>query len=59
MLSNIAKMSGANPQIAVTIPKRCNLADRPIGYKCGRKLLTNNYSLCLFLTIVYVEEIYS
>ncbi|KAK2360769.1 Bifunctional inhibitor/lipid-transfer protein/seed storage 2S albumin superfamily protein [Trifolium repens] len=35
MLSNIAKISGANPQIAVTIPKRCNLADRPIGYKCG------------------------
>ncbi|GAU38810.1 hypothetical protein TSUD_163850 [Trifolium subterraneum] len=32
MLSNVAKMSGANPQIAVTIPKRCNLANRPVGY---------------------------
>ncbi|KAG8380760.1 hypothetical protein BUALT_Bualt06G0049500 [Buddleja alternifolia] len=35
MLSNTAKMSGANPKIAVTIPKRCNLARRPVGYKCG------------------------
>ncbi|CAJ2670575.1 putative lipid-transfer protein DIR1 [Trifolium pratense] len=35
MLSNTAKMSGADPQIAVTIPKRCNIATRPIGYKCG------------------------
>ncbi|KAK6929417.1 Bifunctional inhibitor/plant lipid transfer protein/seed storage helical domain [Dillenia turbinata] len=39
MLSNTAKMSGANPEIAVTIPKRCNLADRPVGYKCGCELL--------------------
>nr|AII99866.1 protease inhibitor/seed storage/ltp family [Cicer arietinum] len=37
MLSNTAKMSGADPQIAVTIPKRCNIATRPVGYKCGRK----------------------
>ncbi|WJX76507.1 hypothetical protein P8452_59918 [Trifolium repens] len=35
MLSNVAKMSGADPQIAVTIPKRCNIANRPVGYKCG------------------------
>lgn len=35
MLSNTAKSSGAKPEIAVTIPKRCNIADRPIGYKCG------------------------
>lgn len=39
MLSNTAKMSGANPQIAVTIPKRCNIPNRPVGYKCGRKYL--------------------
>ena len=37
LLSNTAKMAGVNPQIAVTIPKRCNLANRPVGYKCGRK----------------------
>lgn len=37
VLSNTAKMSGVNPQIAVTIPKRCNIANRPVGYKCGRK----------------------
>ncbi|XP_047983792.1 non-specific lipid-transfer protein 3-like [Salvia hispanica] len=35
MLSNMAKMAGINPQIAIGIPKRCNLADRPVGYKCG------------------------
>lgn len=38
MLSNTAKSSGVKPEVALTIPKRCNLADRPIGYKCGRKI---------------------
>jgi len=23
------------PEVAVTIPKRCNIADRPVGFKCG------------------------
>ncbi|KAF9597476.1 hypothetical protein IFM89_018922 [Coptis chinensis] len=35
MLSNTAKMSGAVPEIAVTLPKRCNLVNRPVGIKCG------------------------
>lgn len=35
MLSNTAKSSGIKLQTAITIPKRCNLADRPIGYQCG------------------------
>ncbi|MFX6573964.1 protease inhibitor/seed storage/LTP family protein [Acinetobacter baumannii] len=35
MLSNTAKRSGVKPQIAMTIPKRCNIAKRPVGYKCG------------------------
>ncbi|XP_061366890.1 non-specific lipid transfer protein GPI-anchored 5-like [Gastrolobium bilobum] len=35
LLSDTAKMSGVNPQIAITIPKRCNFANRPVGYKCG------------------------
>ncbi|GMP68124.1 hypothetical protein CsSME_00027844 [Camellia sinensis var. sinensis] len=35
MLSNTTKNSGVNPEIAITIPKRCNLSDRPVGYKCG------------------------
>ncbi|KAG6763724.1 hypothetical protein POTOM_031161 [Populus tomentosa] len=35
MLSNTAKSSGIKPEIAMTIPKRCNIADRPVGYKCG------------------------
>ena len=39
MLSNTAKMSGADPKVAITIPKRCNLANRPVGYKCGRKYI--------------------
>ncbi|KAK6145418.1 hypothetical protein DH2020_022238 [Rehmannia glutinosa] len=35
MLSDMAKSSGVKPEIALTIPKRCNFADRPVGYKCG------------------------
>ncbi|KAK3230962.1 hypothetical protein Dsin_002843 [Dipteronia sinensis] len=35
MLSNTAKSSGIKPEIAITIPKRCNIADRPVGYQCG------------------------
>ncbi|KAK4833285.1 hypothetical protein QYF36_002062 [Acer negundo] len=35
MLSNTAKASGIKPQIAMTIPKRCNIPNRPVGYKCG------------------------
>ncbi|KAJ6325168.1 hypothetical protein OIU76_012285 [Salix suchowensis] len=38
MLSNTAKSSGIDPKIAMTIPKRCNIADRPVGYKCGGSL---------------------
>lgn len=39
MLSNTAKASGIKPQIAMTIPKRCNLENRPVGYKCGREYI--------------------
>ncbi|KAK9050125.1 hypothetical protein SSX86_030904 [Deinandra increscens subsp. villosa] len=35
MLSNTAKSSGVKPEIAMTIPKRCNIADRPVGYQCA------------------------
>ena len=35
MLSNTARSSGVKPEVAVTIPKRCNIQDRPVGYKCG------------------------
>ncbi|XP_042511010.1 putative lipid-transfer protein DIR1 [Macadamia integrifolia] len=35
MLSQTAKSAGVKPEVAVTIPKRCNLANRPVGYKCG------------------------
>ncbi|WOL06958.1 hypothetical protein Cni_G15693 [Canna indica] len=35
MLSDTAKRAGVKPEVAITIPKRCNLADRPVGYKCG------------------------
>ena len=38
MLSSTAKSAGIKPATAITIPKRCNLADRPVGYKCGGKL---------------------
>ncbi|KAG6735967.1 hypothetical protein POTOM_061344 [Populus tomentosa] len=35
MLSDTAKVSGVKIETAITIPKRCNLANRPVGYKCG------------------------
>uniref|UniRef100_A0A0D9W4S1 Bifunctional inhibitor/plant lipid transfer protein/seed storage helical domain-containing protein n=1 Tax=Leersia perrieri TaxID=77586 RepID=A0A0D9W4S1_9ORYZ len=35
MLSNTTRSSGIKPEVAITIPKRCNIADRPVGYKCG------------------------
>ncbi|KAD5962137.1 hypothetical protein E3N88_13610 [Mikania micrantha] len=35
LLSNTAKSSGVNLDVAITIPKRCNIADRPVGYQCG------------------------
>ncbi|XP_047172626.1 putative lipid-transfer protein DIR1 isoform X1 [Vigna umbellata] len=41
MLSNTAKLSGADPKVAITIPKRCNLPNRPVGYKCGRKYISH------------------
>lgn len=30
MLSDIVKSSGIKPEVAVTIPKRCNIANRPV-----------------------------
>ncbi|XP_031486193.1 uncharacterized protein LOC116254765 [Nymphaea colorata] len=35
MLSRTARDAGVRPEVAITIPKRCNLANRPTGYKCG------------------------
>jgi hypothetical protein len=32
-------------QIAMTIPKRCAIANRPKGYKCGRKSLSLSLSV--------------
>ncbi|ERN00345.1 hypothetical protein AMTR_s00104p00068440 [Amborella trichopoda] len=36
-LSPLAKQVGIKPAVAITIPKRCGLKKRPVGYKCGRK----------------------
>ncbi|KAM3333737.1 hypothetical protein ACQJBY_028691 [Aegilops geniculata] len=35
MLSATARQAGVKPAVAMTIPKRCAIANRPIGYKCG------------------------
>lgn len=43
MLSNTAKSSGIKPEIAITIPKRCNIPNRPVGYKCGRKYIQRSF----------------
>ncbi|URE43475.1 Protease inhibitor/seed storage/LTP family [Musa troglodytarum] len=40
MLSDTAKSVGAKPEVAVTIPKRCNLANRPVGYECGGRSIS-------------------
>lgn len=37
LMSDLANSYGIKPDIAITIPKRCNFANRPVGYKCGRK----------------------
>jgi hypothetical protein len=37
MLSDTARKAGVKPAVAMTIPKRCAIASRPVGYKCGRK----------------------
>ncbi|KAH7515442.1 hypothetical protein FEM48_Zijuj10G0026700 [Ziziphus jujuba var. spinosa] len=36
LLSPLAKKAGINPGIAISIPKRCNIRNRPAGKKCGR-----------------------
>ena len=37
LLSPLAKQAGIKPAIAITIPKRCNIKNRPVGKKCGSK----------------------
>ena len=43
LLSDTARRSGVKPEVAITIPKRCNLANRPVGYKCGGMYRTYEY----------------
>lgn len=38
LLSPLAKQSGIKPAVAITVPKRCNIRNRPAGKKCGSKL---------------------
>lgn len=54
LLSDMAKASGVKPEIAITIPKRCNLADRPVGYKCGCEFFTTPN---LYYQFVYNETL--
>nr|DAD32422.1 TPA_asm: hypothetical protein HUJ06_011273 [Nelumbo nucifera] len=35
LLSPLVKQAGINLGIAITIPKRCNIRNRPVGKKCG------------------------
>lgn len=37
LLSPLAKQAGIKLAIAITIPKRCNVKNRPVGKKCGSK----------------------
>lgn len=47
LLSPLAKQVGINPGIAITIPKRCHIRNRPIGKKCGSKFLLPNINTSL------------
>ena len=38
-LSPIAKQAGINPAVAIGIPKRCNIANRYAGKKCGKYIV--------------------
>ncbi|KAF7038598.1 hypothetical protein CFC21_048765 [Triticum aestivum] len=50
MLSATARQAGVKPAVAMTIPKRCAIANRPIGYKCGRKFIYSD-DVRSFLTL--------
>ncbi|WCJ33708.1 Bifunctional inhibitor/lipid-transfer protein/seed storage 2S albumin superfamily protein [Euphorbia peplus] len=39
LLSPLASQAGIKPGIAITIPKRCNIKNRPVGKKCGRYIV--------------------
>ncbi|GJN27679.1 hypothetical protein PR202_gb15721 [Eleusine coracana subsp. coracana] len=39
ILSDTVKHAGIKVEVAITIPKRCNIASRPVGYKCGEYTL--------------------
>ncbi|CBI26757.3 hypothetical protein VitviT2T_000550 [Vitis vinifera] len=39
VLSPLAKKAGIKPAIAITIPKRCNIKNRPVGKKCGSYII--------------------
>ena len=38
MFSRTAYNAGIKPEVAVTIPKRCNIPVRPVGHKCGGRI---------------------
>ncbi|KAI5076655.1 hypothetical protein GOP47_0008720 [Adiantum capillus-veneris] len=35
LTSPLARLVGINPIVALSIPKRCNLDSRPVGYQCA------------------------
>ncbi|OWM90705.1 uncharacterized protein LOC116194566 [Punica granatum] len=39
LLSPLAKKAGIMPATAISIPKRCNIRNRPVGKKCGRYIV--------------------
>lgn len=39
LLSPLARQAGINPGVAISIPKRCNIRNRPAGKRCGSKSL--------------------
>ncbi|XP_022747039.1 uncharacterized protein LOC111296831 [Durio zibethinus] len=56
MFAHTAYNAGIKPEVAVTIPKRCNIAVRPVGHKCGGRIriLHNVFLVTPFLPCFYI-----
>lgn len=52
LLSPLAKQAKINPATAITVPKRCNIRNRPAGKKCGSKYQLSAYCISIYKFII-------
>ncbi|XWS07841.1 hypothetical protein CRYUN_Cryun41cG0027500 [Craigia yunnanensis] len=57
MFSRTAYNAGIKPEVAVTIPKRCNIHVRPVGYKCGGSHGSSSCAKDYFVSAVSIVRI--